>query len=142
MVQTAPGEVYTALERGVVDGYGWPINGIFDFNWHEKTKFRVDPGFYSAEVSLVMNLDKWKSLTPAQKDFLMRHVIAHEAGAVSWRKINEEDTRKQAQAGIQVITFDAATTKQYVDKAYDVAWTNLIKASPQYGPQMRKLFSK
>ncbi len=142
VVQTAPGEVYTALERGVVDGYGWPINGIFDFNWHEKTKFRVDPGFYSAEVSLVMNLDKWKALTPAQKDLLMRHVIAHEAGAVSWRKINEEDTRKQAQAGIQVITFDAATTKQYVDKAYDVAWTNLIKSSPTYGPQMKKLFSK
>ena len=32
VMQTAPGEVYTALERGVVDGYGWPINGIFDFN--------------------------------------------------------------------------------------------------------------
>jgi TRAP-type C4-dicarboxylate transport system substrate-binding protein len=25
VVQTAPGEVYTALDRGVVDGYGWPI---------------------------------------------------------------------------------------------------------------------
>ena len=142
VVQTAPGEVYTALERGVVDGYGWPINGIFDFNWHEKTKFRVDPGFYSAEVSLVMNLDKWKSLSAAQKDLLMRHVIAHEANAVSWRKINEDDIKRQAQAGIQTITFDAATTRQFVDKAYDVAWTNLIKASPQYGPQMRKLFSK
>jgi TRAP-type C4-dicarboxylate transport system substrate-binding protein len=142
VVQTAPGEVYTALERGVVDGYGWPINGIFDFNWHEKTKYRVDPGFYSAEVSLIMNLDKWKSLSQAQKDFLMRHVIAHEAANDSWKKVNEDDIRRQAQAGIQVITFDAANARQYVDKAYDVAWTNLIKASPTYGPQMRKLFSR
>ena len=126
----------------MVDGYGWPINGIFDFNWQEKTKFRVDPGFYSAEVSLVMNLDKWKALTPAQKALLMRHVVAHEAAADSWKKINEDDIKRQAQAGIQTITFDAATTRQFVDKAYDVAWTNLIKASPQYGPQMRKLFSK
>ena len=47
VVQTAPGEVYTALERGVVDGYGWPIAGIFDLGWHEKTKYRVDPGFYT-----------------------------------------------------------------------------------------------
>ena len=142
VVQTAPGEVYTALERGVVDGYGWPINGIFDFNWHEKTKFRVDPGFYSAEVSLVMNLDKWKTLSQAQKGMLMRHVVAHEAAADSWKKINEDDIKRQAQTGIQVIAFDAATAKQYLDKAYDVAWTNLIKASPTYGPQMRKLFSK
>ena len=142
VVQTAPGEVYTALERGVVDGYGWPINGIFDFNWQEKTKFRVDPGFYSAEVSLVMNLDKWKALSQAQKDLLMRHVVAHEAANDSWKKVNEEDIKRQAQAGIQTITFDPATAKQFYDRAYEVAWTNLIKASPQYGPQMRALFSR
>ncbi len=142
VVQTAPGEVYTALERGVVDGYGWPINGIFDFNWQEKTRFRVDPGFYSAEVSLVMNLDKWKALTAAQRDFLMRNVIALENANESWKKVNEDDIKRQAQAGIQVITFDAASTKTYVDKAYEVAWTNLIKVSPQYGPELRKLFSR
>ena len=142
VMQTAPGEVYTALERGVVDGYGWPINGIFDFNWHQKTKFRVDPGFYSAEVSLIMNLDKWKGLSQKQKDLLMKHVIALENGATLWKKVNDDDTRRQAQVGIQTITFDPATARQYQDKAYDIAWTNLIKASPTYGPQLRKLFSK
>ena len=142
VMQTAPGEVYTALERGVVDGYGWPINGIFDFNWHEKTKFRVDPGFYNAEVSLIMNLDKWKALNAVQRQLLMKHVIALENGNDSWKKVNEEDIRKQKEAGIQVITFDPATAKQYRDKAYDVAWTSAIKASPTYGPQMRQLFSK
>src|SRR5258708_6443798 len=40
VVQTAPGEVYTALERGVVDGYGWPITGVLHLGWNEKTKFR------------------------------------------------------------------------------------------------------
>ena len=142
VITTAPGEVYTALERGVVDGYGWPIQGIFDANWHEKTKFRVDPGFYSAEVSLVMNLAKWRSLTPAQRDLLMRQMIAAEAENENWKVLNANDTTRQAQAGIQVITFDAATSKQYVDKAYAVAWESLTKVSPQYAPQMRKLFSK
>src|SRR3989441_1347576 len=142
VMQTAPGEVYTALDRGVVDGYGWPINGIFDLNWHEKTKYRVDPGFYNAEVSLVMNLDKWKTLNPRQRDLLMKHVIALEADNDSWKKVNEEDIRKQAQAGIQVISFDAATAKQYYDKAYEVGWASAIKSSPTYGPQMKRLFSK
>ena len=141
-VTTAPGEVYTALERGVVDGYGWPINGIFDFNWHEKTKFRVDPGFYNAEVSLIMNLDKWKALPQASRDLLMRHVIALEAQNDSWKRVNEDDIRRQAQAGIQVISFAPATARQFYDKAYEVGWTSAIKASPAYGPQMKKLFSK
>ena len=80
VVQTAPGEVYTALERGVVDGYGWPITGIFDLGWHEKTKYRVDPGFYNAEVAVIINLDKYKALTPAQRDYLERKAQAYEAG--------------------------------------------------------------
>ena len=142
VITTPPGEVYTALERGVVDGYGWPIQGIFDANWQEKTKYRVDPGFYSAEVSVVMNLGKWKALTQPQRDLLMRQMIATEAENESWKALNEIDTKRQAQAGIQVITFDAATSKQFVDKAYNVAWDSLIKVSPQYGPQMRKLFSR
>src|SRR5690606_14086578 len=32
-IQTPPSEVYTALERGVVDGYGWPIQGVLDLGW-------------------------------------------------------------------------------------------------------------
>jgi TRAP-type C4-dicarboxylate transport system substrate-binding protein len=138
VVQTAPGEVYTALERGVVDGYGWPINGIFDFNWHEKTKFRVDPGFYSAEVSLVMNLDKWKALNAKQRDLLNKHAIALENGNDMWKKVNQDDIRKQKDSGIQVISFG----KDYYERAYQVGWESAIKASPTYGPQMRKLFSK
>ena len=142
VMQTAPGEVYTALERGVVDGYGWPIQGIFDMKWEEKTKYRVDPGFYSAEVSLVMNLDKWKSLTQAQRNLLNKQSVALEQSAVSWKKLNDDDTKRQAQVGVQTITFDAATAKQYYDKAYEVGWASAIKASPTYGPQMKKLFSK
>ena len=142
VVTTAPGEVYTALERGVVDGYGWPIQGIFDMKWEEKTKFRVDPGFYNAEVSLVMNLDKWKGLTQAQRNLLNKQAVALEQQAVTWKKLNEEDTKRQAQAGVQTITFDAATAKQYYDKAYEVGWASAIKSSPTYGPQMKKLFSK
>jgi TRAP-type C4-dicarboxylate transport system substrate-binding protein len=142
VVTTAPGEVYTALERGVVDGYGWPIGGIFDLNWHEKTKFRVDPGFYMAEVSLVMNLDSWKKLAPRQREFLQKQVLAFEAENDFWKRDSEEETKRQAAAGIQTIRFDAATSKQYIDKAYEVGWASALKASPQYGARMKQLLSR
>jgi len=142
VVQIAPGEVYTALERGVVDGYGWPIHGLFDLNWQEHTKFRVDPGFYNAEVSLIANLDKWKALTQAQRAYLMKQALAFEAQNEEWGKYNAEEAQRQAKAGIQTIRFDAATSKQYVDKAYEVGWASIIKVSPEHGPKMRALFSK
>ena len=142
LIQTPPGEVYTALERGVVDGYGWPIHGIFDLNWHEKTKFRVDPGFYNAEVSIIMNLDAWKKLTPQQRSFIEKQALALEAMNGHWKKLNQEETERQAKSGIETIKFDPATSKSYVDKAYEVGWAHAIKQSPEHGPQMRKLLSK
>src|SRR3954467_11837487 len=142
VMTTAPGEVYTALERGVIDGYGWPIHALFDLNWQEKTKYRVDPGFYNAEVSLTMNLDKWKALPAPARDMLMRETLAYERQNDYWKTYNQEETKRQAQAGIQTITFDAATSKAYVEKAKEIGWANAIKASPQYGEQLRKVLAK
>ena len=50
--------------------------------------------------------------------------------------------QRQAQAGIQTISFDAATSKAYVDKAKEIGWANAIKASPQYGEQLKKVLAK
>jgi TRAP-type C4-dicarboxylate transport system substrate-binding protein len=142
VMTTAPGEVYTALERGVIDGYGWPIHALFDLNWQEKTKFRVDPGFYNAEVSLIMNLDKYKGLPAKARDYLNRQALGYEQQNDFWKSYNQNEAKRQAQAGIQTISFDAATSKAYVERAKEIGWAAAIKASPQYGEQLRKVLAK
>ena len=142
VITTPPGEVYTALERGVVDGYGWPIGGIFDLNWHEKTKYRIDPGFYDAEVSLIMNLPAYKKLSPAQLVFLNKQLLALEAENGFWMKYAADETARQEKAGIETIKFDAATAKAYREKAYDVGWASAAKQSPEVAAGFKALFSK
>jgi TRAP-type C4-dicarboxylate transport system substrate-binding protein len=143
VVQTAPGEVYTALERGVVDGYGWPITGVFDLGWNERTKYRVDPGFYSAEVSILINKSAWDKLNDKQKAVLQKAAEQAEAEAVpEFTKENAADTARQAKAGIQTITFDAAGTKRYLDEAYKAGWDGIIRQSPEIGPKLRTYFAK
>src|SRR5437764_7051986 len=142
VMTTAPGEVYTALERGVIDGYGWPIHALFDLNWQEKTKYRVDPGFYNAEVSLIMNLDRYKALPDKARQYLDRQALAYEQQNDFWKSYNENEKKRQAEAGIQTIKFDAATSKAYVEKAKEVGWANAIKSSPQYGEQLKKVLAK
>ncbi|HZY16030.1 MAG TPA: TRAP transporter substrate-binding protein DctP [Ramlibacter sp.] len=141
VITTPPGEVYTALERGVVDGYGWPIGGIFDLNWQEKTKYRIDPGFYDAEVSLIMNLPAFKKLTPAQHDYLQKQLLALEAQNTFWDKYTVDEVARQKKAGIQAITFDAASAKAFRAKAYDVAWAAAQKQSPDIAARFKPLFS-
>jgi TRAP-type C4-dicarboxylate transport system substrate-binding protein len=138
----APGEVYTALERGVIDGYGWPIHALFDLNWQEKTKYRVDPGFYNAEVGLLINLDKYKGLPAKARAYLDRETLAYERQNDFWKSYNQNEAKRQAEAGIQVISFDAAASKAYVEKAKEIGWENAIKASPVYGPQLKKVLAK
>jgi len=143
VVQTAPGEVYTALERGVVDGYGWPITGVFDLGWNERTKYRVDPGFYSAEVSILINKGVWDKLNDKQKAVLQKAAEQAEAEAVpEFTKENAAETERQAKAGIQAITFDAANTKRYIDEAYKAGWDGVIRQSPENGPKLRTFFAK
>jgi TRAP-type C4-dicarboxylate transport system substrate-binding protein len=142
VMQTAPGEVYTALERGVVDGYGWPIGGIFDFNWQERTKYRVDPGFYDAEVSLIMNQDSWKKLSPRQRDFVLTQTRLLENRNDYWKIYAQQETDRQAKAGIQVIRMQGAQAQEYVNKAYEAGWAGIIKNSPVHGPKMRELFTR
>jgi TRAP-type C4-dicarboxylate transport system substrate-binding protein len=143
VVQTAPGEVYTALERGVVDGYGWPITGIFDLGWQEKTKYRVDPGFYSAEVSVLVNKPKWDSLSDEQREILKKAgARAEEEAFARFAEENEEDRKRQAEAGIQVIKFEGAVAQSYLEKAYEAGWAGVIRQSPEHGPKLRQFFSK
>ncbi|HXL68663.1 MAG TPA: TRAP transporter substrate-binding protein DctP [Xanthobacteraceae bacterium] len=142
VVQTAPGEVYTALERGVVDGYGWPITGIFDLGWHEKTKYRVDPGFYSAEVSILINKATWDRLNDAQKKVVTDAAVWLEGQAQDTVKENEADIAKQKAAGIQVIEFKGADGAAFRAKAYEAGWAGVIRQSPEHGPKLREFFSK
>jgi TRAP-type C4-dicarboxylate transport system substrate-binding protein len=142
VVQTAPGEVYTALERGVVDGYGWPITGVFDLGWHEKTKFRVDPGFYSAEVSILINKDAWGRLNDKQKKVITDAAAWIEAQNAEIVKENEKDIARQKSAGIQTIEFKDAQGREFLSKAYETGWAGVIKQSPEHGPKLRGFFAK
>lgn len=138
-ITTAPGEVYTALERGVVDGYGWPVSGIFDLGWEKVTKFRMEPAFYSVEVNVLVNLDTWKALNDAQRKVLNDAAQWLEGLDKENVDIIKAEVEKQTKAGIQPIDYGAAESKKFTDKANDVAWQSVIKRAPETGAKLRQL---
>ena len=138
-ITTAPGEVYTALERGVVDGYGWPVTGIFDLGWEKVTKFRLEPAFYSVEVNVLVNLDAWKALTDAQRKVLNDAALWLEGLDAENIAIIAAERDRQSKAGIQPIDFGPAESKRFVERANDVAWQSVIKKAPETGAKLRQL---
>jgi TRAP-type C4-dicarboxylate transport system substrate-binding protein len=128
LVQTAPGEVLTALERGVVDGYGWPAIGMFDLGWGAHTKYRIDPGFYNVIVNVLVNENKWKSLNEKQRAVLNRGAAWLEQENVRWvAERKAADEKKIKDAGIQIVDLGPNHRKL----AYDAYWDALAKRAPE-----------
>ncbi len=138
-ITTAPGEVYTALERGVVDGYGWPVTGIFDLGWDKVTKFRMEPPFYSVEVNVLVNLDAWKGLGDRERKVLEDAALWLEGLDGEKEAAIKAERERQAAAGIAALDFGPAASKAFLERAYDVAWQSVIKRAPETGPKLRQL---
>ena len=133
-VTTAPGEVLTALERGVVDGYGWPAIGMFDLGWGAHTKYRIDPGFYNVIVNVLVNQNKWQSLREDQRAFLNRMATWLENENVRWvAERKAADEKKMKEAGIQVVDLGPAHRKA----AYDAYWDHLMKRAPAPAKELK-----
>ncbi|MDH4192351.1 MAG: ABC transporter substrate-binding protein [Betaproteobacteria bacterium] len=133
-------EVYTALERGTVDGYGYIAQDLKGQGWQGVTKFRVDPGFYNVVNMTIMNWSKLQSLTPKQREFLLAKSAEVEA---HWMKVVpgyvEQQYAAQKAQGIEVVTLNAAVTKKYLETARETGWADVKKKMPQQYEKLRKL---
>jgi TRAP-type C4-dicarboxylate transport system substrate-binding protein len=63
-------DIYTALQRGTVDGAAWGLTGARDLKWNEIISYMADPVFGQVGVMIFMNLDAWNALEPATQEAL------------------------------------------------------------------------
>ncbi|QDZ02630.1 TRAP transporter substrate-binding protein DctP [Nitratireductor mangrovi] len=140
LVRTAPGEVYTALERGTIDGYGWPIQGVLDLGWDEQTKYRVDPGFYQVDVNVIVNLDKWNGLGDEQKALLEQAAEWIEAKNAENLEINAKEAAAQSDAGIEVIAFEGEARDAWLNAAQNEGWAAIAAINAEAAEKLRACF--
>ncbi|MFV0386086.1 TRAP transporter substrate-binding protein DctP [Paracoccus sp. (in: a-proteobacteria)] len=132
-------ETYTALERGVVDGFGWPFWGIEDLGWDKFTKTRIDPGFYNVAINILVNNDTWNSLNEAERKVLedAAQWLDGEMPAF-YAARNEANIKVQNDAGIA--SFDAGP--DFPKQAADIYWAELAKIDAEETAKLRELFQK
>ena len=142
-VTTAPGEVYSALQQKVVDGYGWPSLGVMDLGWHEVTKYVIDHGFYQTEVGILINLDTWKKLPESVQKRVKEIMLQVERDSSARSKeMVEKDRKALKDKGLTFITLPPPEAKTYIETAYRVGWEKVIARSPEFGPRLRALLKK
>jgi TRAP-type C4-dicarboxylate transport system substrate-binding protein len=142
-VVIAPPEVYTALERGVVDGYTWPAGLIKDWGWEKVTKCVVQPGVYNGANVLVMNKKKWDEI-PADLQKLLIEAEDEAARLAKQRALDLIKNEKEAlqKMGAQYVELPAAEAKKLTDAAYSALWDVIIEKSPVNGPKLKEMVTK
>jgi TRAP-type C4-dicarboxylate transport system substrate-binding protein len=71
MVNLSGGQIYAALQRGVVDGAAWPILGAVNFKWYEVAKYMMRPRFGVSPYTVTMNLNKFNKMSKADQKLLL-----------------------------------------------------------------------
>lgn len=139
-VDMAPGEVYTALERGVVDGFGWQSTGLFDLGWDTYTRYRVEPSFYAADLGILVNQKKWQSLSEEQRQFLIEQAKWYEGLNSEQGALLTEERERQAAVGIEVIELQGEQRAAFEKASRDASWEALTEQAPKHMKRLREKF--
>jgi TRAP-type C4-dicarboxylate transport system substrate-binding protein len=125
------GEMFSALERGLVDGVGAGITTPVDVGVTKYLGYRIDPPFSVGSILLICNASKYDALSAKAKQVM-------QADAVRWEKSSMEEivTSEQAEKkkldglGMKVVTLQGKSAELYVDAYMKQPWGRL-KSDPK-----------
>lgn len=146
-ISMAPGEIFTGVERGVVDGYGWTYTGIDVFGLQEVTKYIIDHPFYSLDTAILINKDVYEKLSPELKKGLEEAAIELEQqNSTFYQDSMKKEDGKLRKQNINFIRFSPADAERFIKTAYDAGWkdfaeknANSLQANPALLDQLKAM---
>src|SRR5919108_2190575 len=132
-VVTLPGsEVYTAIERGVIDATDWGTLGMNnDLGFHNVAKYPLYPGFHSMPAAEVaVNMTKWNALSPDLKALM--ELAVRDFARDMIQRMALEDLRAvegAKAAGVEFVSWSPDERRKFRMLAQE-AWADWAKKSP------------
>lgn len=126
VIDLPTGEVYSALQRGVVDATGWTQIGLIDLKWNEFLNYRIEPCFFSTDLGVIVNLDRWNGLSDEAKTILQDVAIQHEIDSVNaLRTKRDEDFAALEAQGMNVVSLEGDAKAAYLLAAREKNWERM-----------------
>ena len=139
-VQLPPAEIYSALEKGVVDGAAWPVIGPLNYRWYEVSKVLLRPAFGFNMNPIFMNLAAWNKLKPAEQKLLVDIGKKYET---LWFKeagrLAEEEDKALVAKGMQIVEMGAPFKAKAASAWSEGLWELGLTKSKKEVEEMRAL---
>ncbi len=136
-------QIYSALQKGIVDGAGWPAAGMVSMKHYEVASYRLRPTFGVATQPVFINMAAWKKLSEAEQKILLDAGERTEL-EMPWlgNKIQEAEDSKLDELGVKILTLSPETGTK-VQKAFMKSiWELGDKCCAPAAAQLRELALK
>lgn len=125
-------EVYSALERGVIDATDWgTLSMNDDLGFHKIAPFAIYPGFHSMPATdIVVNMAKWNAL-PADLKALLEVSVRDFARDMAQQLVlaDEKVAKDASKKGLELINWSTEERKKFRVAAVQ-AWEELAQKTP------------
>jgi TRAP-type C4-dicarboxylate transport system substrate-binding protein len=123
--------VYTAMQRGVIDGFMWSQVGLTAWGWPEVTKYVLDPPFSRMDLGFMMNLDKFNALPKDLQDVLINTAADFE-GYMEAQFVKQAAVERGAfeKAGAVYVELPKEEQAYYLKGFDEASWKELEKTLP------------
>lgn len=140
-VTTSPAEAYTAMERGVVDGLGWPDIGLLDFKFYEQAKYVMLPDFYQLRTASLINPNAFNSLPEELQGALLEASASADAIGAKWAKEKRDaEHEEMAAEGVEFISLPDDQAETFAKLTEEKLWGNIAANAPDDAARLRPLF--
>jgi len=139
-VTMSGGDVYTSLQKGIIDGAPWTQVGVKDFKWFEVANYMVRPSFGYVSTMILMNLDKYNALSPDMKKALDEAGRKTEIEAQAYFSgLIEDEIAFLKTKGMQETRLHSEDAKNIEKYWNDGLWTMAKATSGAAGQEIYKL---
>jgi TRAP-type C4-dicarboxylate transport system substrate-binding protein len=111
-----PGDIYTSLERKVIDGVIFPLDSLKGWKLKEVVKYTTRIDFGSGSNMTAMNKKSWNKLSPDDQQIMTDLIpLGEELQGKTYRKNADVGIEEGEKAGVQFITLSPSERKRWDD---------------------------
>ncbi|MBN1106275.1 MAG: TRAP transporter substrate-binding protein DctP [Deltaproteobacteria bacterium] len=142
-VSMGPGDVYTALERGVVQAHITPPIMLRVLGLVKVTKYLLFPQFFDTPNVLLVNLNTWKKLPKHLQDLVTEQADMHSRKFVAYNAdLEKNELEFYKSQGMKFIDLPKPEADKLLKLTYDTMVQVVMEKAPNEGKKILEYYQK